>query len=407
MSIDFTPGMINTYHGDIYNRTTDTDNVKTPDTPMWPCDNQEEQQPINFSLSEEGYNAEQFDLAQQQLQQINAYHTNTTYTNADYSKIVAQLVSLINNIETISSTPLTQQTQSILNQINNIRYEKNKNSECRIIVVANPKPDKAIITKISVEEGIPVRFSVQTMFSDTNFIAEQRADLPTNIKDIQSLYQKMTKLYIEHSENKNRMKVFAGTNFIDFNMTGQNLSGFVLTLSRFYFEDLLNINFTDANLGDTIFSHKEHPTPKLYKDEQYLDKQIEGLFSTLLTINDNFLRAKAEIASTIIKFLEARITNISYNDILKYQQEFKKQCYKQVKAFTTLSRYNKIQTWAEMSEYQFEVFQYETLNPKKMSYAPYLKRSLPDEKTINYGVEIETPTGKRIRLSNHYQNIIP
>ncbi|HFM0118777.1 TPA: hypothetical protein ACG574_004473, partial [Escherichia coli] len=44
---------------------------------------------------------------------------------------------------------------------------------------------------------------------------------------------------------------------------------------------------------------------------------------------------------------------------------FQKQCYKQVKAFTTLSRYNKIQTWAEMSEYQFEVFQYETLNPKK------------------------------------------
>lgn len=366
MSIDFTPGMINTYHGDIYNRTTDTDNVKTPDTPMWPCDNQEEQQPINFSLSEEGYNAEQFDLAQQQLQQINACHTNTTYTNADYSKVVAQLVKLINNIETISSTPLTQQTQSILNQINNIRYEKNKNSECRIIVVANPKPDKAIITTIRVEEGIPITFTVQTISSDNNLFAEKRADLPTDIKDIQRLYQKMTRLYIEHSENENRMKVFAGTNFVDFNMTGQNLSGFVLTLSRFYFEDLLNINFTDANLGDTIFSHKEHPTPKLYKDEQYLDKQIEGLFSTLLTINDNFLRAKAEIASTIIKFLEAMITNISYNDILKYQQEFKKQCYKQVKAFTTLSRYNKIQTWAEMSEYQFEVFQYETLNQKNV-----------------------------------------
>lgn len=407
MSIYFTPCMINTYHGDIYNRTTDTDNVKTPDTPMWPCDNQEEQQPINFSLSEEGYNAEQFDLAQQQLQQINACHTNTTYTNADYSKVVAQLVKLINNIETISSTPLTQQTQSILNQINNIRYEKNKNSECRIIVVANPKPDKAIITKISVEEGIPVRFSVQTVSSENKNFSGQRTDLPTDIKDIQSLYQKMTRLYIEHSENENRMKVFAGTNFIDFNMTGQDLSGFVLTLSRFYFEDLLNINFTDANLGDTIFSHKEHPTPKLYKDEQYLDKQIEGLFSTLLTINDNFLRAKAEIASTIIKFLEARITNLSYNDILKYQQEFQKQCYKQVKAFTTLSRYNKIQTWAEMSEYQFEVFQYETLNPKKMSRTPYLKRPLPNEKDINYGVEIETPTGKRIRLSNHYQNIIP
>lgn len=407
MSIYFTPCMINTYHGDIYNRTTDTDNVKTPDTPMWPCDNQEEQQPINFSLSEEGYNAEQFDLAQQQLQQINACHTNTTYTNADYSKVVAQLVKLINNIETISSTPLTQQTQSILNQINNIRYEKNKNSECRIIVVANPKPDKAIITKISVEEGMPVRFSVQTVSSENKNFSGQRTDLPTDIKDIQSLYQKMTRLYIEHSENENRMKVFAGTNFIDFNMTGQDLSGFVLTLSRFYFEDLLNINFTDANLGDTIFSHKEHPTPKLYKDEQYLDKQIEGLFSTLLTINDNFLRAKAEIASTIIKFLEARITNLSYNDILKYQQEFQKQCYKQVKAFATLSRYNKIQTWAEMSEYQFEVFQYETLNPKKMSRTPYLKRPLPNEKDINYGVEIETPTGKRIRLSNHYQNIIP
>ena len=407
MSIDFTPGMINTYHGDIYNRTTDTDNVKTPDTPMWPCDNQEEQQPINFSLSEEGYNAEQFDLAQQQLQQINACHTNTTYTNADYSKVVAQLVKLINNIETISSTPLTQQTQSILNQINNIRYEKNKNSESKIIVVFNPKPNKPIITKILVEEGIPVRFSVQTVSSENKNFSGQRTDLPTDIKDIQSLYQKMTRLYIEHSENENRMKVFAGTNFIDFNMTGQDLSGFVLTLSRFYFEDLLNINFTDANLGDTIFLHKEHPTPKLYKDGQYLDKQIEGLFSTLLTINDNLLRAKAEIASTIIKFLEARITNLSYNDILKYQQEFQKQCYKQVKAFTTLSRYNKIQTWAEMSEYQFEVFQYETLNPKKMSHTPYLKRPLPNEKDINYGVEIEIPSGKRIRLSNHYQNIIP
>ena len=161
------------------------------------------------------------------------------------------------------------------------------------------------------------------------------------------------------------------------------------------------------SLGDTIFLHKEHPTPKLYKDGQYLDKQIEGLFSTLLTINDNHLRAKAEIASTIIKFVEARITNLSYNDILKYQQEFQRQCYKQVKAFTTLSRYNKIQTWAEMSEYQFEVFQYETLNPKKMSHTPYLKRPLPNEKDINYGVEIEIPSGKRIRLSNHYQNIIP
>ncbi|HAW0816288.1 hypothetical protein FCZ48_04315 [Escherichia coli] len=407
MSIDFTPGMINTYHGDIYNRTIDTNNVKTPDTPMWPCDNREEQQPINSTFSGEGYNPEQYDLARQHLPQIYACRTNTKYTNADYSKVVAQLVSLITNIESISSTPLTRQAQGLLNQINNIRYEKNKSAECRIIVVANPKPDKAIITKISVEEGMPTTFSVQTMFSDTNFIAEQRTDLPTNIKDIQSLYQKMTKLYIEHSENKNRMKVFAGTNFIDFNMTGQNLSGFVLTLSRFYFEDLLNINFTDANLCDTIFSHKEHPTPKLYKDEQYLDKQIEGLFSTLLTINDNFLRAKAEIASTIIKFLEARITNLSYNDISKYQQEFQKQCYKQVKSFTTLSRYNKIQTWAEMSEYQFEIFQHDTFHPKKMSYAPYLKRSLPDEKTINYGVEIETPTGKRIRLSNHYQNIIP
>ena len=407
MSIYFTPCMINTYHGDIYNRTTDTDNVKTPDTPMWPCDNQEEQQPINFSLSEEGYNAEQFDLAQQQLQQINACHTNTTYTNADYSKVVAQLVKLINNIETISSTPLTQQTQSILNQINNIRYEKNKNSECRIIVVANPKPDKAIITKISVEEGMPVRFSVQTVSSENKNFSGQRTDLPTDIKDIQSLYQKMTRLYIEHSENENRMKVFAGTNFIDFNMTGQDLSGFVLTLSRFYFEDLLNVNFTDANLFDTIFSHKENPITNLHKDEQYVDKQINGLFSTLLTINDNSLRAKAEIVSTIIELLETRVNNLSYNDIIKYQQEFQKECYKQVKDFTTPSRYNRIKKWAQMSEYQFEIFQHDTFHLKKMSYAPYLKRSLPDEKTINYGVEIETPTGKRIRLSNHYQNIIP
>lgn len=39
MSIDFTLCVINTYNGDIYNCTTNTDNVKTPDTPKWPCDN--------------------------------------------------------------------------------------------------------------------------------------------------------------------------------------------------------------------------------------------------------------------------------------------------------------------------------------------------------------------------------
>lgn len=135
------PGIINTYHGDIYNCTTNTDNVKTPDTSKWPCDNWEEQQPINSTFSGEGYNPEQFDLAQQQLQQINACHTNTTYTNADYSKVVVQLVSLINNIETISSTPLTQQTQSILNQIHNIRYEKKTkvlNVESLLSLILNP-----------------------------------------------------------------------------------------------------------------------------------------------------------------------------------------------------------------------------------------------------------------------------
>ncbi|MDZ9511777.1 hypothetical protein SNA05_12015 [Escherichia coli] len=407
MSIDFTPGIINTYHGDIYNRTTNTDDVKTPDTPKWPCDNWEEQQPINSTFSGEGYKPEQFDLAQQQLQQINACHTNTTYTNADYSKVVAQLVSLINNIETISSTPITQQTQSILNQIHNIRYEKDKDSVCQIIVVVNPEPNNPIITKILVEEGIPERFSVQTVSSDNKNFAGQRADLPTDIRDIQSLYLKMAKLYIEHSENENRMEALAGCDFIDFNMTGQDMSRLVLTLSKFYFEDLLNINFTDANLFNTIFSHKENPIPKLHEYEQHLDKQINGLFSTLLTINDNSLRAKAEIASRIIDFLEAKVVNLSFDDILKYKQEFKKICYKQLQEFTTPSLYNKIQKWATMSKNEFIAFHYETLQPEKISYPFYLKRDLPNEKDINYGVEIEIPSDKRIRLSNHYQNIIP
>ncbi|AVQ78149.1 hypothetical protein WAW_04578 [Escherichia coli KTE7] len=53
MSIDFTPGVINTHNGDIYNCTTNTDNVKTPDTPKWPCDNREEQHPINAPFSGE------------------------------------------------------------------------------------------------------------------------------------------------------------------------------------------------------------------------------------------------------------------------------------------------------------------------------------------------------------------
>ncbi|HGT9239641.1 TPA: hypothetical protein ACM5NY_004770, partial [Escherichia coli] len=393
MSIDFTPGIINTYNGDIYNRTTNTDDVKTPDTPKWPCDNREEQHPINSTFSGEGYNPEQFDLAQQQLQQINACHTNTTYTNADYSKVVAQLVSLINNIETISSTPITQQTQSILNQIHNIRYEKDKDSVCQIIVVVNPEPNNPIITKILVEEGIPERFSVQTVSSDNKNFAGQRADLPTDIRDIQSLYLKMAKLYIEHSENENRMEALAGCDFIDFNMTGQDMSRLVLTLSKFYFEDLLNINFTDANLFNTIFSHKENPIPKLHEYEQHLDKQINGLFSTLLTINDNSLRAKAEIASRIIDFLEAKVVNLSFDDILKYKQEFKKICYKQLQEFTTPSLYNKIQKWATMSKNEFIAFHYETLQPEKISYPFYLKRDLPNEKDINYGVEIEIPSG--------------
>ncbi|MGN2315627.1 hypothetical protein ACTEGX_27365, partial [Escherichia coli] len=48
-----------------------------------------------------------------------------------------------------------------------------------------------------------------------------------------------------------------------------------------------------------------------------------------------------------------------------------------------------------------------TLQPENISYPFYLKRDLPNEKDINYGVEIEIPSGNRIRLSNHYQNIIP
>ncbi|WP_338260919.1 hypothetical protein, partial [Escherichia coli] len=36
-----------------------------------------------------------------------------------------------------------------------------------------------------------------------------------------------------------------------------------------------------------------------------------------------------------------------------------------------------------------------------------IKRPLPNEKDINYGVEIEIPSVKRILLSNHFQNIIP
>ncbi|HGU0845859.1 TPA: hypothetical protein ACM6Y1_004440, partial [Escherichia coli] len=55
----------------------------------------------------------------------------------------------------------------------------------------------------------------------------------------------------------------------------------------------------------------------------------------------------------------------------------------------------------------FIAFHYETLQPEKISYPFYLKRDLPNEKDINHGVEIEIPSGNRIRLSNHYQNIIP
>lgn len=52
----------------------------------------------------------------------------------------------------------------------------------------------------------------------------------------------------------------------------------------------------------------------------------------MLTINDNSLRAKAEIASRIIDFLEAKVVNLSFDDILKYKQEFKKICYKQLQS---------------------------------------------------------------------------
>lgn len=43
MSIDFTPGIINTYHGDIYNCTTNTDTAKRQTHRSGLCDNWEEQ----------------------------------------------------------------------------------------------------------------------------------------------------------------------------------------------------------------------------------------------------------------------------------------------------------------------------------------------------------------------------
>lgn len=60
-----------------------------------------------------------------------------------------------------------------------------------------------------------------------------------------------------------------------------------------------------------------------------------------------------------------------------------------------------------MSKYQFKIFQYKTLNPKKISHTPYLKRPLPNKKNINYKIKIKIPSNKKIHLSNHYQNIIP
>ncbi|EHL0586412.1 hypothetical protein DB296_002517, partial [Escherichia coli] len=253
----------------------------------------------------------------------------------------------------------------------------------------------------------PKTFSIQTVCSDNNIFAGQRADLPSEIKDIQSLYLKLAKLYVAHSENENRMNVFSGCDFINFNMTGQDMSGLVLTLSKFYYEDLLNIDFTDANLLNTIFLHKKHPIQKLHNYDQYLDKQIDGLFSTLLTINDESLRAKSEIASTIIQLLKTKVKNLTFKDILKYQQEFQKECYEQLQIVTTDHLYNKIKKWATMSKDEFNAFKYRTLQLEKISHSPYLKRPLPNEKDINYGVEIKLPTGKRIRLSKHYQNIIP
>ncbi|HCO7840960.1 TPA: hypothetical protein OB695_001027 [Escherichia coli] len=410
MSIDFTPGIINIYNGDIYNCTINTDkifnDVKAPETSKRPYDNSEKQL-INFSFPSEENHPEQLYFAQKQSQQINECHTIPPFTDAEYSRVVDQLVNIINNIESIDSKPLTQQTQTIFNQINKIIYQEDKDSECQIIVVVNPTPNRPITTRILIEEEIPKTFSIQTVCSDNNIFAGQRADLPSEIKDIQSLYLKLAKLYVAHSENENRMNVFSGCDFINFNMTGQDMSGLVLTLSKFYYEDLLNIDFTDANLLNTIFLHKKHPIPKLHNYDQHLDKQIDGLFSTLLTINDESLRAKSEIASTIIQLLKTKVKNLTFKDILKYQQEFQKECYEQLQIVTTDHLYNKIKKWATMSKDEFNAFKYRTLQLEKISHSPYLKMPLPNEKDINYGVEIKLPTGKRIRLSTHYQNIIP
>lgn len=100
MSIDFTPGIINTYHGDIYNCTTNTDNAKTPDTPKWPCDNWEEQQPINSTFSGEGYTSDQYDLAQHHLRnRHNQYLIRLITLDTKRIKIlnVESLLSLILN----------------------------------------------------------------------------------------------------------------------------------------------------------------------------------------------------------------------------------------------------------------------------------------------------------------------
>lgn len=86
MSIDFTPGVINTYNGDIYNCTTNTDNVKRQTHRSGLVITGKNNTPLMPHSLENGYTSEQFDLAQQR-QQINACHTNTTYTKADYSKL--------------------------------------------------------------------------------------------------------------------------------------------------------------------------------------------------------------------------------------------------------------------------------------------------------------------------------
>ncbi|BAT36947.1 pentapeptide repeat-containing protein [Escherichia albertii] len=328
--------------------------------------------------------------------QSDIYQMVQGYSQREYSEVLEQLVQAVTCWPPERHSHLPPATLKTLSQINNIDFKTGRTSLILFItVIIEPEINRPIKANIFFENGNNNTCRIQIVDS-SNIIALWREPLTSEISNIKDIYLKLVKLYTIYSNNSNRYYIVQDFNFDSVNMNGLDLAGFNLNNSTLYIEDLLNVNLKNTNMCNTIFLYKNKNN---YHDQKYnstyFKDQIDGLFSTLLTVSDSYDVAKSMIATQIIHYLDILTAMLNYKDLKKYKNEFERSPYQVC---------DKIQEWIEMTEAEFNEIKFGPLKDGSNLLPP---RPRHEQNTNNNTTTLHFINGEKINLHNIFAQILP